>query len=198
MTSILAPVMSSSNLLKRTFDHTDAHNDTRSPDMVLEKIGVPIGGHTETLHSTNPQPQSLATVTEPDCLHVHLPTTAFTTTGSSAPQSASPTDPEKSTSKRRKLTLDEQEARRLDKEEKDREKAEEKAKKEVEREDRRKIKGSQMKSKDEERRKKEEGKNKKEKVCITCLPKTAADWCEVPTSPKRVLRKACRQQPWNH
>lgn len=169
MTSILVPVMSSSNLLKRTFDHAAAHNDTRSPDIVLEKIGVSKGGHTETLHSTNPQSQPLATVTDPDCLHVRLSNTAFTATGSSAPQLASPIEPEKSTSKRRKLTLDEQEARRLDKEEKDRERAEEKAKKEAEREEKRKIKESQMKSKEEERRRKEEEKNKKEKVCITCL-----------------------------
>lgn len=175
MTSILAPVMTSSNLLKRTFDHAAAHNDTRSPDIVLEKIGVPKGGSTETLHSTNSHPQPLATVTDPDCLHVCLSNTAFTSTGSSAPHLASPIEPEKSTSKRRKLTLDEQEARRLDKEEKDRERAEEKAKKEAEREDKRKIKESQMKSKEEERRKKEEEKNKKEKVCITCLQKTAAD-----------------------
>lgn len=180
MTSILAPVMSSSNLLKRTFDHADARNDTQSPDIVLEKIGVPIG-HTETLHSTNPQSQSLAPVTEPNCLHVHLSNIVIATTGSSAPQLASPTEPEKSTSKRRKLTLDEQEARRLEKEEKDRERAEEKAKKEVEREDKRKIK-------DEERRKKEEEKNKKEKVSITSLQKTAADCCKVPTSPECVLR----------
>lgn len=171
MTSILAPVMSSSNLLKRTFDHADAHNDTRSSDIVLE----PKEGHCETLHSTNPQPQHLATMTDPDYLHVHLSNTAFTATGSSAPQLAASIEREKSTSKRRKLTLDEQEARRLDKEEKDRERAEEKVKKEAEREDKRKIKESQMKSKEEERRKKEEEKSKKEKVCITCFQNTAAD-----------------------
>lgn len=175
MTSILAPVMSSSNLLKRTFDHADAHNDTRSPDLVLEKIGASNGAHCETLHSPNPEPQPLATVTDPDYLHIHLSNTAFTATGISAPQMASPIEPEKSSSKRRKLTLDEQEARRLEKGEKDRERAEEKARKEAEREDKRKIKATQMKSKEEERRKKEEEKNKKEKVCIPCLQKTAAD-----------------------
>lgn len=196
MNSILAPVMSSSNLLKRTFDHADAHNDTRSPDIVLEKIGVSLGGQAATLHSSNPQPQPLETVTEPDCLHVYLSDTAFTTTESSAPQLASLTESEKSTSKRRKFTLDEHEVRRLEKEERDSERADEKAKKEVEREDKRKIKESQMKSREEERRKKEDEKNRKERVCITCLQKTAADWCEVPTSPKRVLRQACRQQPW--
>lgn len=190
MTSILVPVMSSSNLLKRTFDHADAHNDSGSPDIVLEKIEVPIG-HTEILLSTNLQPQPLASVTETNCLNVHLSNTAA---GSPAPQLASPTEVEKPTSKRRKLTSDEQEARRLDKEEKDRQRAQEKAKKEVEREDKRKIKEAQIKSREDERRKKEEEKSKKEKVCIICLQKTAADCCKVPTPSKRVLCQACHQQ----
>lgn len=194
MTSILVPVMSSSNLLKRTFDHADAHNDTGSPDIVLEKIGLPIG-HTEILHSTNLQPQPLTSVTETNCLTVHLSNTAFSAAGSPAPQLASPTEVEKPTIKRRKLTLDEQEARRLDKEEKDRQRAEEKAKKEVEREDKRKIKEAQIKSREDERRKKEEEKNKREKVCIICLQKIAADCCKVSTSSKRVLCQACHQQP---
>ena len=191
MTSILAPVMSTSNLLKRTFDHPDAQNDERSPNIDLEKIGATIEGHTETLHSRNPQPQPLAPATEPNCFHVHLSNTAFATTGSSVLQPAFPTEPETSTSKRRKLTLDEQEARRLEKEGKDRERAEEKAKKEVEREDKRKIRDAQIKLKEEERRKKEEEKNRKEKVSITCLQRSAADCCEVPTSPKRILRQTC-------
>lgn len=193
MTSILVPVMSSSNLLKRTFDHADAHNDSGSPDIVLEKIEVPIG-HTEILLSTNLQTQPLASVTETNCLNVHLSNTAFSAAGSPAPQLDSPTELEKPTSKRRKLTLDEQEARRLDKEEKDRQKAKEKAKKEVEREDKRKIKEAQIKSREDERRKKEEEKSKKEKVCIICLQKTAADSCKVPTPSKRVLCQACHQQ----
>lgn len=174
MTSILSPVMSS-NLLKRTFDHADAHNDTRSSDLVLEQIGVSDGAHCEILHPTNPEPETLATLTDPEYLYVHLSNTAFTTTGSSALRMASPTEPEKFSSKRRKLTMDEQEARRLEKEEKDRQRAEEKARKEAEREDKRMIKESQMKSKEEERRKREEEKNKKEKVYIPCLQKTAAD-----------------------
>lgn len=187
MNSVLVPVMSSSNLLKRTFDHADACIDTGSPDIVLEKVGVPIG-HTVTLHSTNPLPQPLAPVIETKCLDDQISNTAFSTAGGPASQLASPAELEKPTSKRRKLTLDEQEARRLEKEEKDLQRAEEKAKKEVEREDKRKIKEAQIKSKEEERRKRDEEKNKKEKVCIICLRKTAADRCKVTTSPKRVLR----------
>lgn len=169
MTSILASVMSSSNLLKRTSDHADAQNDTGSPEIVLEKIGVPIG-HIETLHSTNPQPQPLAPVTQTNYFNVHLSDTAFSTSGSPAAQLDSPKELEKPTSKRRKLTLDEQEAKRLEKEEKDRQRAEEKAKKEMEREDKRKIKEAQIKSKEEERRKKGEENNKKEKVFIMHMP----------------------------
>lgn len=179
--------MSSSNLLKRTFDHADAQNDAGSPDTVSGEIGVPIG-HSETLHSKILQTRPLAPVTEANCLNFHLSNKAFSTTGSPAPQLASPTVPEKPTSKRRKLKLDEQEAKRLEKEGKDRQRAEEKAKKEVEREDKRKIKEAQIKFKEEERRKKEEEKDKKEKVCIICLHKTSADRCKVATPSKRLLR----------
>lgn len=182
--------MSSSNLLKRTFDHADSNKDSQSPEIVSEKIEVPIG-HTQILLSTTIQPQPLASVTETNCLHVHLSSTAFSAAGSSAPQVASPTEVEKLASKRRKLTLDEQEARRLDKEAKDLQKAEEKAKKGAEREDKRKIKEAQIKSREDERKKKEEEKSKKEKVCITHLLKTAADCCKVPTSSKRVLCQTC-------
>lgn len=154
--------MASPNSLKRTFQDADfqnSHSDTIETFGGSDKI-VP------RQQAENPQLRN-------DLLFYPLlpskPVNSFPADDAIPTVKTSPKPA--TNSKRRKLTSEEQEARRLEKEAKARQRADEKAKfeeirwvKEVEREERRKDKETQTRQREEERRKKEEEKTKKDKA----------------------------------
>lgn len=179
MTTIVLPMASSPNSLKRTYHEADLQNP---PSGALENN---IGGASSQPVS---QPPAEDLQMQNDLL---LCPVASTNPLNSIPpadnaNSIETTLPKPATnSKRRKFTAEEQEARRLEKEVKDRQRAEEKVRleevkrvKEIEKEERRKEKEAQTRQREEERKKKEaqtrqreeekkkkeEEKTKKEKV----------------------------------
>lgn len=157
-------------MLKRSFDHSDVQHARGSPQKSPEEVRGP-PGHNENVPSLNLHTHLLAPVAKPNHSdHLGLENTS-SVNGDATTHIVSATQPEKPTNKRRKLTSDEIEARRVEKEEKDRQRAEEKVKKETEKEEKRKVKDAQTKLKEDEKMKKEEERHKKEKVWCFYLRK---------------------------
>lgn len=157
MTTTILPMASSPNPLKRTFHDADL------PIPLSGTMENNIGGGSDRTASQPPaedlrlQNDLLLCPPVPSSPLNSTPPAADDAipTGTSLPKPAT-------NSKRRKLTVEEQEARRLEKEAKDRQRADEKVRleevkrvKEIEKEGRRKEKEAQTRQREEERKKKE-------------------------------------------
>lgn len=195
MTAVILP-MASPNPLKRTFQDADFQNNSPS-----NKIEGSDGSHRTVSHlqpESSPirnESLSLSRRTETS-VAVNLPSesnTSDSTPGDDVISTVATIPKSATNSKRQKLTAEEQEARRVEKEAKDRQRVEEKEAKdrqraeekeakdrqraeekanleeskrakEIEKEEKRKEKETQTRQREEERKKKEEAKTKKDKA----------------------------------
>lgn len=158
--------MASPNPLKRTFDETNLQcplphqqESSRNDEVVSVNSGA-----TYTWNQAQVPP----TLTEDLPINFPVPgVLGLAAEGATIPPPALT----KASSKRKKLTAIEQEARQIEKDAKDHQKAEEKARleeskraKEIEKEEKRKVREAQTKMRDDEKQKREAERKKKEKV----------------------------------
>lgn len=168
--NVATNLMTSPNPLKRNFDEADLHG----PSLHQSQKGVHVNCNGEIsvpakcMNLCIQEPLEVP-ITEIVGICSPVRSSSSSVAGEVAVPANSSTSAMKPSTKRRKLTVAEQEAKKMDQEAKDRQKADEKAKqeenkriREVEKEEKRKAREIQLKIKDEEKKRREEEKQKKE------------------------------------